>query len=81
MFTPRATITDRYRREGRDHMDVAVRAASKSGAIFTARLACSHLIPVRDQEVTGAVNKDNERVMNVWEVTVKDAENVISSWT
>jgi len=61
-------------------MDVAVRSASKSGAILTARLACSHLIPIRDQEVVEAVNKDNERVMNVWEVTVKDSENVISSW-
>lgn len=72
----RAQITSMKTREGKDTAEVTVRAASKFGAISTARLATIRLIPLRDQWVFDVVAHENERFLNKWTVEISDINNM-----
>jgi len=74
----RGTIVEMGKDEGRDSVDVVVRAASKFGASLAARAASTTVIPTREQEVVEIRNISNSRLFDQWMVTVRDRKELDS---
>lgn len=68
----RTEITEFSNEKGKETERVQVRAASKVGAIMTARARAISLIPFKEQEVVFVNNKSNERLLDQWEVVIRD---------
>lgn len=59
---------------GKESVELAVRAASKPGAVMTARVEAVGTIPFRSQKVVKAQSEDNSRFLNKWSVVVVDTK-------
>lgn len=77
----RTEIVDITEKQGKDTVSISVRAASKMGAILTARLAAISVIPIREQKVMVVNNLSNDRVFDKWKVEVADVEQMGSLFT
>lgn len=75
---PRVRTTELGKTDGRDTIEVVVRAASKPGAILTARADAVTSIPVREQSVDRVESLDNDRFLNKWKVEISDTESMKS---
>jgi hypothetical protein len=73
---PRANLTDLDISEGKDVAVIEVRAASKQGAIFTARLEAIQSVPLREQSVHRIESMSNDRFLDKWTVEIKDKESL-----
>jgi len=73
---PRATTVGLDRIQGRDMVNIVVRATNKTGAIATARLEAMKTIPLREQQVERVRQRDTDRLFNKWEVEVSDKESM-----
>jgi len=71
----RAQVIGMGQKNGKDTVEIVVRAASKTGAILTARAAAIRTIPLRDQRLANVSNNDNERVLDKWVVEISDFNN------
>lgn len=75
----RGTVTEFTRVNGREAVQVTVRAASKPGAVMAARLAAMTVVPFREQGVGEIRNLSNMRLFDQWTIMVidrKELENV-----
>jgi hypothetical protein len=73
---PRATTVDMTRNQGKDEAEIIVRAASKAGAIITARANALSIMPVREQKIEYVEQMDSDRLLNKWKVRVKDQDSM-----
>jgi len=73
---PRATTVGLDRNQGRDMVNIVVRATNKTGAIATARLEAMKTIPLREQQVERVRQRDTDRLFNKWEIEVSDKESM-----
>lgn len=73
---PRATTTELGRSQGKDTITKVVRAASKPGAILTARLDAVQEIPLRSQEVARVNSMGNDRFLDKWTVEIRDTQDL-----
>lgn len=73
---PRATITDFGTSAGKSDTEVTVRAATKIGAILTARLASLSTTPLREQETGEVHNLTEDRLLNQWVVHIQDSNSM-----
>lgn len=76
MVLPRANITDFGKKQAKDTATLNVRAASKAGAILTARIEAAQTIPIREQQVIVAKSLGNDRIFDKWEVQIRDKEEM-----
>jgi len=72
----RGTITEFSKNNGKDSVNVSVRAASKPGAIMAARLTASSLIPLREQSLANVRNISNMRLFDQWVITIRDMKEL-----
>lgn len=72
---PRSTTTNFGKSQGKDEVTKIVRAASKYGAIVTARVDAISEIPIRSQQVGMVQSKETERFLNKWEVRIRDTRD------
>lgn len=73
---PRADTTDFGSHNGKDAVTKVVRAASKPGAMLTARVDAIQNIPFRSQEIVEVENLDNNRLLNKWRVLIRDRQEL-----
>lgn len=78
MVLPRATTTELGRREGKNTVTKVVRAASKPGAMLTARVDAIGEIPLRAQRVGRVESLGNSRFLDKWVVEVEDRQELES---
>jgi hypothetical protein len=76
MLSPRTTLVEKKRFQGKDRAITNSRAATKMGAVVAARMSIATFIPIRDQVLVDAKIKDTERLFNVWQVTIDHQESV-----
>jgi len=72
----RGTITDFGNINGKETVEVSVRAGSKPGAVVAARLRAMSIIPMREQAVGEIRNVSNMRFFDQWVVTVQDKKEL-----
>lgn len=72
----RTSVSELGRKEGKDTIEIAVRAGSKPGAIITARLSAAQFVPFREQNITRVENRGNDRFLDKWVVEVQDSEGL-----
>jgi len=73
---PRANTVELDRAQGRDMVNIVVRATNKTGAIATARLEALKTIPLREQQIESVRQKDTDRLFNKWVVEISDKESM-----
>jgi len=73
---PRSTTVEFDKIDQRETVTKMVRAASKPGAILTARVDAVRQIPLRSQDVTKVNSKGESRFLNQWEVEIQDRKDL-----
>lgn len=74
----RGTIVDMGRENGKDTVEIVVRAASKMGAISAARLAAVPVIPFREQKLGEVRNVGETRLFDQWVISIRDRKELTS---
>ena len=72
----RSTVTDFGNKQGKDTVEITVRAASKPGAMLAARLKSFRIIPFREQQVIEVDNLSNDRILDKWVIQVQDTSEL-----
>lgn len=72
----RGNITEFGNINGKEAVEITVRAGSKPGAVVAARLRAMSVIPVREQAVGEIRNLSNMRFFDQWTVTIQDKKEL-----
>lgn len=72
MVVLRSTVSEVTRKEGKTAAVVVVRASSKMGAIVAARIVSVQMMSLRSQKIVEVNRLSEGRVLDSWEVVVKD---------
>lgn len=74
----RGQIVEMNRENGKDTVEIGIRAASKMGAITAARLTAAPIIPLRDQKLGVVRDVSNTRLFDQWIITIRDRDELSS---